>query len=253
MKSHKLMWLLCSALCFAVACKKNVTTSENSDNLSAVNSQSSSQEQFSAANFLFVNGINNPYLPLVPGTVFYFINTINDKSGTSYQHIYVTVTSDIKKILGVNCEVVHDQVKENGKVTEDTYDWYAQDRFGNVWYFGEGTKALTDTGWSTEGSWQAGVHNAVPGIAMFANPGAHIGLTYYQEFQRGVAEDQAKVLSVNSNATVAYGAFSNCVETEESTRLDRTDIEHKFYAKGVGQVLTTSATEREELISVKHN
>lgn len=250
MKSYKLLWLLCSTLCFIAACKKEVGESAN---LSAVTSQSSSQEQFSAANFLFVKGINNPYLPLVPGTIFYSVNTINDEEGTSYEHIHVTVTSNIKTILGVKCEVVHDQVKADGEITEDTYDWYAQDRFGNVWYFGEDTKARTDTGWSTEGSWQAGVHGAVPGIVMFAKPGAHIGLTYYQEFQRGVAEDQAKLLSVNSSATVPYGSFTNCVETKEFTRLDPEDIEHKFYAKGIGQVLTTSATEREELISVTHN
>jgi hypothetical protein len=61
-------------------------------------------------------------------------------------------------------------VKEGGEVTEDTHDWYAQDIFGNVWYFGEYTQALTDTGWSTEGSWEAGVDGALPGIVMFADP-----------------------------------------------------------------------------------
>src|SRR5256885_12240644 len=130
MKLHKLMGLLCSALCLITACKKQVDESKNQAGSTKVESQISSQQQFSSANFLFVKGINNPYLPLVPGTVFYFINTINDKGNTSYQHIYVTVTSDIKRILGVNCEVVHDQVKEKGEITEDTYDWYAQDRFG---------------------------------------------------------------------------------------------------------------------------
>jgi len=251
MKLHILMWLLCCVILLATSCKKQVDVSANAEN-SIANTQASSAD-FSAANFLFKDSILNPYLNFKPGTVFYYINTIHEDGETSHEHIHVTVTSRIKKILGVNCTVVHDQVKEDGQITEDTYDWYAQDRFGNVWYFGEDTKARTDTGWSTEGSWEAGKHNALPGIAMFAKPGDHINLIYYQEFQHGVAEDQAQVLNTNSSATVPYGSFNNCVQTKEFTRLDPTDIEHKFYARGIGQVLTTSATEREELISITHN
>jgi hypothetical protein len=252
MKLHILMWLLCSIILLATACKKQVDISANTANSTTAITQASSAD-FNAANFLFNDSISNPYLGFKPGTIFYYINTINEDGETSYEYIHVTVTSGIKKILGVNCTVVHDQVKEDGQITEDTYDWYAQDRFGNVWYFGEDTKARTDTGWSTEGSWEAGKHNALPGIAMFANPGAHLNLTYYQEFQRGVAEDQAQVINTNSSATVPYGSFNNCVKTKEFTRLDPTDIEHKYYAPGVGQVLTISATEREELISITHN
>ena len=120
------------------------------------------------------------------------------------------------------------------------------------WYFGEDTKARTDTGWTTEGSWEAGKNDAKPGIAMFAHPGYVKGKTYYQEYQYGVAEDQAQVLNTNSSATVPYGNFDNCVETKEFTRLDPKDIEHKFYAAGVGQLLTTSKTETEQLISITH-
>ena len=87
------------------------------------------------------------------------------------------VTSDTKLILGVPCTVVHDVVKVNGKITEDTYDWYAQDKHGNVWYFGEDTKSYDNGHVSTEGSWEAGVDGAKPGIIMFANPDAHIGET----------------------------------------------------------------------------
>ena len=216
MKSHKLTWLFCCAICVAVACKKQASEPVNSiTGDSQLKAQSSGMYEFSVSNFLFVSGIDNPYLAFAPGKVFHYRNTITEGSDVSYEEIHVTVTSDIKKILGVNCTVVHDQVKEDGEITEDTYDWYAQDRFGNVWYFGEDTKARTDTGWTTEGSWEAGKHNAVRGIAMFANPGAHIGLMYYQEFQYSVAEDQAKVLSTHSSATVPYGSFNNCVETKE--------------------------------------
>ncbi|MEJ7679122.1 MAG: hypothetical protein WKG06_14965 [Segetibacter sp.] len=74
-------------------------------------------------------------------------------------------------------------------MTEDTYDWYAQDLHGNVWYFGEATKALDNGVWTAEGSWEAGVKGAAQGIAMYRHPEAHIGEVYYQEFLYGVAED----------------------------------------------------------------
>ena len=253
MKKHKILMIFFLPLWLASACKKESDTIiQNADSASQLKAQSTSRQEFSAANFLFVPDINNPYFPLLPGTKFTYRNTITDKDGTTIEHEIMTVTSDIKKIIGVNCEVVHDQVKEDGEVTEDTYDWYAQDKFGNVWYFGEDTKELTDTGWSTEGSWEAGKHGASPGIIMFARPDLFLGLTYYEEFQRGDAEDQATLLNTDSKAKVPYGSFTNCLETKNFTRLDPTDIEYKFYAKGVGQVLGTSATERDELISIKH-
>lgn len=248
MKAYKLICLLCF-LIGTISCKKQIEQSANANDV-ASNSLSSSSADFSAVNFLIGQPVDNPFLSFVTGTIFYYKNTITEDGEISYEKNYVTVTPEIKKILGVNCTVIHDQIKEDGEVTEDTYDWYAQDKFGNVWYFGEDTRELTDTGWSTEGSWEAGKKHALPGIAMFANPGVHIGQTYYQEFLYSVAEDQAKVLSINSSATVPYGNFNNCLETKEFTRLEPGDIEHKFYAKGVGQVLGTSATERDELISI---
>jgi len=248
MKTNKLLCMFCF-LIGAISCKKQIDQSASTNDADS-NSVASSSTDFSAANFLIGQPIDNPLLAFAPGTVFFYINKITEDGDVSYENIHVTVTSEIKKILGVNCTVVHDQVKEDGEITEDTYDWYAQDKSGNVWYFGEDTKARTDTGWTTEGSWEAGKDHALPGIAMFAKPGAHIGQTYYQEFRFNVAEDQAKVLSTNSTATVPYGSFNNCVETKEFTRLDPEDIEHKFYAPGIGQVLTTSETETEELINI---
>ena len=182
----------------------------------------------------------------------HYINFINDEGELSTENNIVTVTSDIKKILGVNCEVVHDIIKEGGELSEDTHDWYAQDKFGNVWYFGEDTKELTDTGWSTEGSWEAGVNGAKPGIIMFGKPDLFIGLTYYQEFQPGVAEDEATLLNTSSTVTVIYGHFTNCIETREFTKLEPADVEYKFYAKGIGQVLGRSENERDELVSITH-
>ena len=250
MKSHILILLLCYVICITTACKKEAAPTNIVNTSTTEQAQSSATGNFKFDASLFVSGINNPYFPLLPGTVFHYVNAIDEHGEKSKEHETMTVTSGIKKILGVKCEVVHDVIKEDGELTEDTYDWYAQDTFGNVWYFGEYTKELTDTGWSTEGSWEAGVDSAAPGIIMFGMPALFVGQTYYQEFSPGVAEDQATLLSVTATASVPYGNFTNCVKTKEFTALEPKDIEHKFYAPGVGQVLGVSKHETDKLISI---
>ena len=204
----------------------------------------------------FVDVVDNPYFPLIPGTTQYY--TQLEKSGGKIERkdVQIDVTSDTKEILGVTCVVVHDVVKTKGQITEDTYDWYAQDKRGNVWYMGENTKKLIDGNWITTGSWEGGVNGAVPGIIMLGNPEKHIGQIYPQEYLKDSAEDKAKVISVNSTTSIQLGTFSNCVVTEETTPLDPGVIENKYYAKGIGNIstiLNVGGAEHEELIKVVHN
>jgi hypothetical protein len=201
----------------------------------------------------FVKKVDNPYFPLIPGKTFTYKNTIVEDGHTTIQDISVCVTTDIKVILGVECTVVHDVVKESGRLAEDTFDWYAQDKEGNVWYFGEATRAFEGGGVSTEGSWEGGVNGAEPGIIMHANPSAKFGEAYYQEFYKGQAEDQAINLDTASTAEVPYGTFTNCLRTREFTALEPGVTEQKYYARGVGLVLTETVeggNEREVLLKV---
>ncbi|MGH3767824.1 MAG: hypothetical protein ACRDTX_22205 [Pseudonocardiaceae bacterium] len=106
------------------------------------------------------------------------------------------VTRQTKKVMGVDTVVVHDTVTLDGKLSEDTYDWYAQDKAGNVWYFGEATKAIGLGGLArTASSFEAGVDGALPRIAMPAHP--RVGDQYRQEYHRGVAEDTGEVLNTS--------------------------------------------------------
>jgi hypothetical protein len=205
----------------------------------------------------FVTVIDNPYFSLEPGKTFHYQNKViedsNEGQVTTIETVDVTVTSQTKEIMGVTCVVVHDVSKEGSTVLEDTYDWYAQDKQGNVWYFGEDTKSYEDGQVSTEGSWTAGVDGAKPGIVMHAHPEQQIGKPYYQEYYEGHAEDQAIVLDTKSNAKVAYGSFENCIRTKDFTRLEPDVVENKYYAKGVGLVLAVrvkGGNEREELMSI---
>jgi hypothetical protein len=130
----------------------------------------------------FVAAVTNQFFPLVPGTVFRYRQDSDDGVET----VVVTVTAQSKTILGIAATVVHDQEFFDGELIEDTFDWFAQDKNGNVWYLGEATCEIENNVCeSTEGSWQAGVNGAQAGIIMWADPAAHQGENYRQEFFAG--------------------------------------------------------------------
>ncbi len=184
----------------------------------------------------FVTIIDNPYLPLTPGTTFVY----EGRSDGELEHIEVTVTGETRRILGVECVVVRDTVSVDGEVIEDTYDWYAQDVAGAVWYFGEDSRTYENGELvSTEGSWEAGVDGAQPGIVMLADP--QVGDTYRQEYYAGVAEDMGEVLSLTESVTVPYGSYEDVLQTRDWTPLEPGVVEHKYYARGVGFVLEVMA------------
>ncbi len=186
------------------------------------------------ANFSTV--IDNPYFPLVPGTTFIY----EGPTSAGLNHTEFEVTRNTRVIDGVTCVEIHDTVRIDGALEEDTLDWFAQDRQGNVWYFGENTHELVDGLITTiDGSFLAGADGAQPGIIMEANP--RIGDFYRQEFDLGNAEDDAEVVGLTATVTTPFGSFTNCLDTLETTPLETALHEHKFYAAGVGQVLTLDA------------
>ena len=197
----------------------------------------------------FVSVIDNPYFPLTPGTTFIY----EGKTEKGNEHNEVIVIPEVKTILGVPCVVVSDTVTVDGKLEEATLDWYAQDKQGNVWYFGEDSKEYENGKVvSTKGSWEAGVDGAQPGIIMEANP--KVGDTYRQEYYKGEAEDMASVESLSEADTVPYGSFKDLLMTREWSALNPSVVEHKYYARGVGFILVTMGdTERLELVDVRQN
>ncbi|MGH3018751.1 MAG: hypothetical protein ACRDNR_01125 [Gaiellaceae bacterium] len=195
----------------------------------------------------FVAQIDNPYWPMLTGSTWVYRET--DPEGT-VQRVDVTVTGRTKTILGIEATVVHDVVTEDGELIEDTFDWYAQDTSGNVWYLGEATEEFENGEvTTTEGSWEAGVDGAQPGIIVPADP--EVGMTYRQEYYAGEAEDEGEILSLDERAEVPFGSFDNVLMTKDTTPLDPNMLEHKFYAEGVGPILTLGLSGgggREELI-----
>jgi hypothetical protein len=196
----------------------------------------------------FGGPIDNEYWPMAVGNRWVYRESAPDGSE---QKVVVTVTDETREIQGIEATVVHDVVSEDGEVTEDTFDWYAQDRWGNIWYMGEDTKEFENGKVvSTAGSWEAGVDGAQAGIIMPANP--QPGMVYQQEYYEGEAEDVGAVLSLHEMAQVPFGFFRDALLTKDTTPLEPRVQEYKLYAKGVGPVLVlgvSGGADREDLIS----
>jgi hypothetical protein len=197
----------------------------------------------------FTTEITNPYWPMKPGSRWVYRETDKDE----VKRVVVTVTDQTRQIAnGIEARVVHDVVSQDGEPVEVTDDWYAQDSEGNIWYLGEDT-AEYENGKvvSREGSFEAGVDGAQPGIAVPGNP--EPGLAYRQEYLAGEAEDKAKVLSLDATASAPFGSFEGVLQTEDVNPLSEPpSVEHKFYARDVGPVLVIGISGgggREELIS----
>lgn len=199
---------------------------------------------FNAANFSDPLTIDNDYLPLVPGTTFVYEAETPD--GCEVDRF--AVTTETKPVDGVMTRVIHDQAFEGPscdgplELVEDTFDWHAQDDSGNVWYFGEDTRHCTPAGCTPgDGSWEAGVDGAQPGVVMLAHPQS--GISYRQEYYPGHAEDQALVLNIDaavklrSDDAYSPGTFDDCIVTKEWSTLEPGSIEQKSYCPGIGNVL----------------
>ncbi|PYX36508.1 MAG: hypothetical protein DMG75_10355 [Acidobacteria bacterium] len=181
----------------------------------------------------FTTNIDNPFMPLKPGTTYIY----EGPTSQGFIRTEFAVTTNTKLIDGVTCVEVHDQVFTDGELTEDTLDWFAQDKEGNVWYFGEDSDELVNGRVSSlGGTWQGGVNGASPGIVMKAHPNG--GDFYRQEFLLNTAEDAAGVVNLDQTVKVPAGTFHHCLETKEVTGPEPGALEHKFYAPGVGNVLT---------------
>jgi hypothetical protein len=173
----------------------------------------------------------NALFPLVPGTTWTYLEPSPDGLQTNV----VTVTDDTKVIDGITCRAVHDTVSIDGVLIEDTIDYFAGDKFGNVWYFGEHSETLEDgVIVSLEGSFLADVDGGKPGIIMLAAP--TVGTSYRQEFLLNEAEDAATVDSLDVTVTVPFGTFEHCLKTAEFSGLEPGVVEYKYYAPGFGVV-----------------
>ena len=201
----------------------------------------------------FSANIDNAKWPMTVGSR--WVYRVLDTADGSVQHDVITVTPRTKLIAdGIRARVVHDVVTDHGQPVENTRDWYAQDRRGNVWYFGEHTIEYVNGQPSDNGSWEAGVDGNMPGVALPARP--KVGLSYREEYSKGVAEDQSRVLALDEQARVPAGHFKPTLMTEDFSPIEPGVSELKFYAHGSGQAVlavdVSGGSDMEQLVSYRH-
>ena len=197
----------------------------------------------------FSHPVQNRYFPLTPGLELRYRGS---EDGERFREV-VRVTTRTRMVDGVRARVVRDVVRNaDGSLAERTRDWYAADDDGNVWYLGEATATFEDGEVeSREGSWEAGVDGARPGLIMTADPRpTH---AYRQEFLRGEAEDQAWVVQRGFSVRVPAGRVRHAVRAFEWSRLEPRVLSQKVYGPGIGIVSerdVAGGRERFVLVSV---
>jgi hypothetical protein len=187
--------------------------------------------------------IDNPYYPLPVGRTWVYKGIRDGQT----QVDTVKVTSRTKVVAeGITARVVIDVATHGNTVLERTFDWFAQDKRGNVWYLGENTTAYLPNGHRDKsGSWEAGVHDGEPGIIMLANP--QIPDSYRQEYLKGKAEDTAWIINRGGSITVPFGTVHRVVTSLEFARIEPKVVDRKIYAPGVGIVMETALTGPQEI------
>ena len=191
----------------------------------------------------FVETIDNPYLPYAPGMRWVY----EGESDGEVERTEVEVLDERREVMGISAVVVRDTVYVDGEIAEDTFDWFAQDADGNVWYLGEDTHEYEDgEPVNDEGAWEAGVDGAFPGIVMPADP--EVGDAFRQEYAPGEAEDMGEILEVGVSRSIGLGDYDDVVVMEHWNPLEPDVIEEKWYAAGVGVIYESDGDAEVELI-----
>ena len=201
----------------------------------------------------FSANVDNPQWPMTVGSR--WVYRVLDYSDRSVKRDVIKATRRTKLIAdGIKARVVRDIVRDHGKRSEVTRDWYAQDKCGNVWYFGEHTVEYVHGHPRDNGSWEAGVDGNMPGVALPAKP--RVGLSYREEYSKGVAEDQSRVLALDGQTKVPAGHFKPALMTEDFSPIEPNVSEIKYYAKGSGQAVlavdVSGGSDMEQLVKYTH-
>ncbi len=197
---------------------------------------------FSSATFLPGAPVDHPYFPLVTGVSRTYEGQIEDDGEIVTEGFKLSNIGPGPTILGVQTTIQRDRSFEDGVIVEDTFDYYAQDTTGNVWYFGEDvTNFIYDNdgnliGTNNSSAWRGGVNDALPGFIMRAD--LTPGFNYRQEFApNDEAVDEATIFSLGNTVSLDIGEFTNVLQIFEQNELEPDAREFKYYAPGEGLIL----------------
>lgn len=181
--------------------------------------------------------IHNQWMPMKPGTRWVYEGTAVDDEGNSFtRRIEFTVTDLTKEVAGVNTVVAWIVDYSDGEVVEKEIAFYAQDKDGNVWYFGEYPEEYENGEFVKASPWIHGIEDAMAGIKMKANP--QLGMpSYFQGWGPAVDwSDYAQVDQMGQETCVPVDCYQDVLVIAESSLSEVNAYQLKYYARGVGEV-----------------
>ncbi len=201
-------------------------------------------------------GGRSKWLPLRPGTQ-WVRKGATDVGTRRVPHIVTTTVTDVyKRVAGVRTVAVLDHEVDGGQVSQESLDYLAADRRGNVWYLGGYTENFEGGRFiNAADAWLAGVNGARAGILVQANP--RTGTGYYSVSRHpGEPPDVAEVVATHQRHCVPFKCYSNVLVVREG-KANAPDNEFKYYAAGVGQIdnVPQSASQHrdvEKLVNLTH-
>jgi hypothetical protein len=212
--------------------KTNATAQQNEIFTTSTNKTTGWLTSFNLEKCNIASKGENSYFILMPGHQLILRGQEDNKT----IEMSVTVLNDTKVINGTELGIVEEKSAKNGEIVEISKNYFGIcTETDDVFYFGE------DTDWyegghvvNHEGTWQAGVGDAKPGMIM---PGkVKVGLKYYQELAPGLDEGRAEIVNINDTLVTPAGTFKQVLRTEETTPLEPGEKEYKLYAPGVGLI-----------------
>ena len=232
----QIIFLVATLLLVSFGCKKD--TARQID--------SSYSPDINPANFTNSTIITNPYYPATPGKKYIY----EGQTDEGFERVEEQRLNITKTIMGITCVISNFKGYVNDKLVEETWDWYAQDNDGTLWYFGEEVNNYNQNGTLIDhgGSWEAGVDGAQPGKIMPAHP--QTAMKYREEYYFGHAEDQAEIIGTGLNETISLGTYNNCIKTKNWTVLEPDALENKIYAPGIGLIKETDIPGKFEIVLV---
>jgi hypothetical protein len=193
---------------------------------------------FSAANFVSRTVPVNRWLPARPGLQWLRVGTTEIGHRAVPHRVLSTVTDVVKTIDGVRAVAVLDQDIDAGQITQESIDWWAQDRSGNVWSLGSYTEEYEGGRFSLRrDAWLAGVQGGTPGILMPADPSPRAPAWTIAK-PPGADPDAAQAVALGQRECVSFNCYSGVVVIREG-KASALNNEFKFYAPGTGQILNS--------------
>jgi hypothetical protein len=191
---------------------------------------------FEPANFAAPTSAANRWLPLKPGTQWVRVGTTLVGHRPVPHRVVSTVTDVVKRVDGVSAVAVLDQDIDAGQITQQSLDWLAQDKLGNVWDVGSYTEEYEAGRFSiVREPWSGGIKGAKPGILMPANPTPQTPPWTIAQ-PPGTDPDAAEAVATGQTQCVTFNCFKNVLVVREG-KASALDNEFKYYAPGVGQIL----------------